>query len=128
MLGTDLGAVVVTGDYKFDQTPVDGRAADVARLAELGERAVLCLARRLDQRRPPRRRPRRASVGPALLEVFAAAEGRIIVTCFASNIHRVQQVIDAAPSSHGEVALVGRSMRKNFNIASNLGMPRCPRA
>jgi ribonuclease J len=65
-------------------------------------------------------------VGPALLEVFSRCPGRIIVTCFASNIHRVQQAIDAAARLDRRVALVGRSMRKNFNIASNLGMARSP--
>ena len=68
--------------------------------------------------------PSESSVGPALLEVFARCEGRIIVTCFASNVHRVQQVIDAAAQLDRRVALVGRSMRKNFNIASNLGHRR----
>jgi ribonuclease J len=65
-------------------------------------------------------------VGPALLELFGRCEGRIVVTCFASNVHRVQQVIDAAVALDRRVALVGRSMRKNFNIASNLGMASAP--
>jgi ribonuclease J len=70
--------------------------------------------------------PSEATVGPALLEVFSRCEGRIIVTCFASNVHRVQQVIDAAIELDRKVALVGRSMRKNFNIASNLGIAHAP--
>ena len=65
-------------------------------------------------------------MGPVLLEVFSRCPGRIIVTCFASNIHRVQQAIDAAARLDRRVALVGRSMRKNFNIASNLGMADAP--
>ena len=71
-------------------------------------------------------RPSESSVGPALLETFSGCEGRIIVTSFASNIHRVQQVIDAAVKLDRRVALVGRSMRKNFNIASNLGIAEAP--
>ena len=67
-----------------------------------------------------------SSVGPALLETFSRCEGRIIVTCFASNVHRVQQVVDAADALGRKVALVGRSMRKNFNIASNLGIANAP--
>ena len=70
--------------------------------------------------------PSESSVGPALLETFSGCEGRIIVTSFASNIHRVQQVIDAAVKLDRRVALVGRSMRKNFNIASNLGIADAP--
>jgi ribonuclease J len=70
--------------------------------------------------------PSESSVGPALLEVFGRCPGRIVVTCFASNVHRVQQVIDAAAALDRKVALVGRSMRKNFNIASNLGIATAP--
>ena len=70
--------------------------------------------------------PSESSVGPALLEQFSRCKGRIVVTSFASNIHRVQQVIDAAEKLDRRVALVGRSMRKNFNIASNLGIAKAP--
>jgi ribonuclease J len=120
-VGTDLGKVLITGDYKFDQTPVDGEPADVSRLAELGREGVLCLFG--DSTNADRRgtAPSESTVGPALLEAFARCRGRIVVTCFASNVHRVQQVIDAAAELDRKVALVGRSMRKNFNIASNLG-------
>ena len=124
VLHTDLGAVVVTGDYRFDQTPVDGRPADIARLAELGSEGVLCLCGDSTNADRPGVVPSETTVGPALLNEFARCEGRIIVTCFASNVHRVQQVIDAAERLDRKVALVGRSMRKNFNIASNLGIAR----
>ncbi len=125
-LHTDLGPVLFTGDYKFDQTPVDGRPADFARLAELGSEGLLCLAG--DSTNADRQgvAPSESSVGPALLESFSRCDGRIIVTCFASNVHRVQQVIDAAAQLDRKVALVGRSMRKNFNIASNLGIANAP--
>jgi len=125
-LRTDLGTVLVTGDYKFDQTPVDGVPADVSRLAELGREGVLCLCG--DSTNADRRgvAPSESSVGPALRELFGRCEGRIIVTCFASNVHRVQQVIDAAADLDRQVALVGRSMRKNFNIAANLGIAAAP--
>ena len=125
-LTTDLGTVLVTGDYKFDQTPVDGNPADVSRLAELGREGLLCLCGDSTNADRPGIAPSESSVGPALLEVFARCPGRIIVTCFASNIHRVQQAIDAAARLDRRVALVGRSMRKNFNIASNLGMAGAP--
>ncbi len=125
-LTTDLGTVLITGDYKFDQTPVDGIPADVSRLAELGREGLLCLCGDSTNADRPGVAPSESSVGPALLEVFARCPGRIIVTCFASNIHRVQQAIDAAARLDRRVALVGRSMRKNFNIASNLGMAGAP--
>ena len=70
--------------------------------------------------------PSESSVGPGLLEVFNRCEGRIVVTCFASNLHRVQQVVDAAAQLDRRVSLVGRSMRKNFNIAKNLGITDAP--
>jgi ribonuclease J len=126
LLTTELGSVLMTGDYKFDQTPVDGRPADVSRLAQLGEEGLLLLCGDSTNADRPGVAPSESSVGPALLQQFARCEGRIIVTSFASNIHRVQQVIDAAAQLDRKVALVGRSMRKNFNIASNLGMAEAP--
>ena len=125
-LHTPMGAVLVTGDYRFDQTPVDGRPADIARLAELGSEGVLCLCGDSTNADRPGVVPSEASVGPALLDEFSRCEGRIIVTCFASNVHRVQQVVDVAAQLDRKVALVGRSMRKNFNIASNLGIANAP--
>jgi len=120
-LGTDLGTVLITGDYKFDQTPVDGPPADVSRLAELGREGVLLLCG--DSTNVDRQgfSPSESLVGPHLEECFARCEGRIVVTSFASNIHRVQQVIDAAAALGRKVSLVGRSMRKNVGIGRTLG-------
>jgi ribonuclease J len=126
LLGTELGSVLITGDYKFDQTPVDGRPADISRLAEIGREGLLLLCGDSTNADRPGIAPSESSVGPALLETFASCGGRIVVTSFASNIHRVQQVIDAAVKLDRRVALVGRSMRKNFNIAANLGMAEAP--
>jgi len=125
-LHTPLGAVLITGDYRFDHTPVDGEPADMARLAELGSEGVLCLCGDSTNADRPGMVPSESTVGPALTDVFSRCEGRIIVTCFASNVHRVQQVVDAAATLDRKVALVGRSMRKNFNIASSLGMAAAP--
>jgi ribonuclease J len=125
-LGTDLGTVLLTGDYKFDQTPVDGVPADVARLAELGSEGVLLLCGDSTNADRPGFSPSEREVGPHLEEVFARADGRIVVTSFASNIHRVQQVVDAAASLGRKVALVGRSMRKNVNIGRSLGHIQVP--
>ena len=126
LLRTELGSVLLTGDYKFDQTPVDGRPADVSRLAELGREGLLLLAGDSTNADRPGVAPSESSVGPALLAEFSRCRGRIIVTSFASNLHRVQQVVDAAVQLDRRVALVGRSMRKNFNIASNLGITNAP--
>jgi ribonuclease J len=126
LLTTDLGAALFTGDYKFDQTPVDGRPADVSRLAEIGREGLLLLCGDSTNADRPGVAPSESSVGPALLDTFSRCDGRIIVTSFASNIHRVQQVIDAAVTLDRRVALGGRSIRKNFNIASNLGMATAP--
>jgi ribonuclease J len=120
-IGTELGTVLVTGDYKFDQTPVDGSPADMSRLAELGRDGVLLLCGDSTNADRPGFSPSESGVGPHLEEVFERAEGRIIVTSFASNIHRVQQVVDAAAALDRKVALVGRSMRKNVNIGRSLG-------
>ena len=126
LLTTELGSMLMTGDYKFDQTPVDGRPADISRLAEVGRDGLLLLCGDSTNADRPGVAPSESSVGPALLETFEGCEGRIIVTSFASNIHRVQQVIDAAIKLDRKVALVGRSMRKNFNIASSLGIAEAP--
>jgi len=126
LIGTEVGSVLMTGDYKFDQTPVDGRPADIPRLAEIGREGLLLLCGDSTNADRPGVAPSESSVGPALLQAFSRCEGRIVVTSFASNIHRVQQVIDAAVELDRKVALVGRSMRKNYNIASNLGMTKAP--
>jgi ribonuclease J len=125
-LTCDVGTVLMTGDYKFDQTPVDGEPADVQRLAELGREGVLLLCGDSTNADRPGFSPSERLVGPHLEEVFSRAEGRIIVTSFASNIHRVQQVIDAASSLGRKVALVGRSMRKNVGIGRSLGHIEVP--
>jgi ribonuclease J len=120
-VGTELGTVLVTGDYKFDNTPVDGIPADVSRLAELGREGVLVLCGDSTNADRAGYSPSERGVGPHLQEVFSRAPGRIVVTSFASNIHRVQQVIDAAAALGRKVSLVGRSMRKNVNIGRSLG-------
>ena len=114
--------MLFTGDYKFDQTPVGGAPADMSRLAELGREGLLLLCGdSTNADRPGHRPPSESVVGPNLERVFARCKGRIVVTCFASNIHRVQQVVDAAAALGRKVALVGRSMRKNVNIGRTLG-------
>jgi ribonuclease J len=123
---TDLGTILITGDYKFDQTPVDGRPADVSRLAELGRDGLLLLCGDSTNADRLGFAPSEKVAGPNLLDVFSRARGRIVVTSFASNIHRVQQVVDAAAVLGRKVVLVGRSMRKNTNIGRSLGHIKMP--
>jgi ribonuclease J len=120
-LTTDVGTMLITGDYKFDQTPVDGKPADVSRLAELGREGLLLLCGDSTNADRPGFSPSESVAGPNLEALFGRCEGRIVVTCFASNIHRVQQVVDAAAAHGRKVVLVGRSMRKNINIGRMLG-------
>jgi ribonuclease J len=122
----ELGTALITGDYKFDQTPVDGPPTDAARLAELGREGVLLLCGDSTNADRLGTAPSEASVGPVLEEVFGRAEGRIVITSFASNVHRLQQVIDAADKLDRRVAVVGRSMRKNLNISRQLGHAQVP--
>src|SRR5204863_7326962 len=93
---------------------------------EPGREGIVCLCG--DSTNADRRgiAPSESAVGPALREVFARCDGGIVVTCFASNVHRVQQAIDAAAALDRKVALVGRSMRKNFNIARSLSIASAP--
>ncbi len=126
ILSTPLGKVFFTGDYRFDQTPVDGRPADISRLSRLGDEGLLLLCGDSTNADRAGFALSESEVGPQLETVFSKCSGRIIVTCFASNIHRVQQVIDAADALGRRVALLGRSMVKNVNIGRDLGHVKIP--
>lgn len=121
LVTTPLGRVLITGDYRFDQSPVDGRPADFDRLARLGSEGLLLLCGDSTNADRDGFAPSESAVGPALFDVFARCEGRIVVTSFASNIHRVAQVVRAADELGRKVALVGRSMVKNVKIGRSLG-------
>ncbi len=126
MIRTPAGTIVCTGDFKFDQTPIDGNPADFARLAEIGEAGVLLLLMDSTNVERPGYAPSERVVGAALNSIFARSEGRILVTTFASNIHRVQQVIETAARYDRKVALAGRSMVDTVAIAAELGTLRVP--
>ena len=126
VLGTDLGAVVLTGDYRFDHTPIDGRVTDVDAFARLGERGVLALLGDSTNAEAPGSTASESTVGQAFHQIFAEAEGRVIVASFASHIHRVQQAIKIAHLHGRKFAVSGRSMQKNVNIARNLGYLNVP--
>ncbi len=125
-LTTELGTMLITGDYKFDQTPVNGAPADTARLAEMGRDGLLLLCGDSTNADRPGWSLSESIVGPHLREQVTRAKGRVLVTSFASNIHRVQQVVNAAAESGRKVVLVGRSMRKNVNIGRTLGHIKAP--
>ena len=126
VLETPAGRVVHTGDYKIDHTPVDGIKTDVGRLAEVGNRGVdLLLGDSTNAERPGVTKSERV-VGEAFRQIIPARRGRIVVSSFASNVHRMQQAIDVAVQVGRKVAVVGRSLRKNLNIARNLGYVRVP--
>jgi ribonuclease J len=118
---TTAGRVFHTGDWKLDHTPVDGLRTDVGRLATLGNRGIdLLCGDSTNAERPGFTRSERV-VGEAFRQIIPSRTGRILVSSFASNIHRMQQAIDVAVSSGRKVAVVGRSMRRNMNVARNLG-------
>jgi ribonuclease J len=123
---TAAGRVFHTGDWKLDHTPVDGLKTDVGRLAELGNRGVdLLLGDSTNAERPGFTRSERV-VGEAFRQIIPARKGRVLVSSFASNIHRMQQAIDVATDSGRKVVVVGRSMRRNMNVARNLGYVDVP--
>ncbi len=120
-IDTPEGLIVQTGDFKFDQTPVDGRHADYAKMTELGSRGVLALLSDSTNAERPGFTLSERTVGTTIFEAFHAAPGRVILATFASNIHRIQQVIYAAEKTGRKVAVVGRSMVNNITVAKDLG-------
>jgi ribonuclease J len=118
--------VLHTGDYKLDHTPVDGLRTDVGRLAEIGNRGVdLLLGDSTNAERPGFTGSERL-VGEAFRQIIPTRQGRVLVASFASNVHRMQQAVDVAVETGRKVCIIGRSMRKNLNIARNLGYLEAP--
>jgi ribonuclease J len=125
-IGTSAGLVFHTGDWKLDHTPVDGLRTDVGRLAELGNRGVdLLCGDSTNAERPGFTRSERV-VGEAFRQIIPARSGRILVSSFASNIHRMQQAIEVGVDSGRKIVVIGRSMRRNMNVARNLGYVEVP--
>ncbi|TCS92565.1 ribonuclease J [Hazenella coriacea] len=123
---TPEGAVVHTGDFKFDMTPVNGMQADIHKMAEIGRKGVLCLLSDSTNAERSGFTGSERTVGEGLNEVFRKAKQRVIVATFASNIHRIQQVVDACNLYGRKLAVVGRSMVNVVNIASDLGYLQIP--
>jgi ribonuclease J len=119
---TPQGTLVHTGDFKLDARPVAGPATDVTRLAAIGRRGVRLLLSDSTNAERPGHTASETDVRPALEAAFDAAKGRVVVACFASNVHRVQQVVDVARAEGRRVALLGRSMEVNGAIAREYGL------
>jgi ribonuclease J len=124
---TPAGTIIHTGDFKIDHTPIDAKPTDLARFAHYGEQGVTLLVSDSTNALIPGHGPSEKTVGGALDRVFANVRGRIIVTTFASHIHRVQQVIDTARKHRRKVALMGRSLVDNVETAERLGYIKFPR-
>ena len=126
VIESDAGRILHTSDWKLDHTPVDGFRTDVGKLAEIGNRGVdLLLADSTNAERRGFTGSERL-VGEAFRQIIPQRQGRVLVASFASNVHRMQQAIDVAAQTGRKVAIVGRSMRKNLNIAGNLGYLEVP--
>ena len=125
-INTPVGMVFHTGDFKIDQTPIEGEPIDLARIAELGKKGVLLLISDSTNVERPGYTMSERTVGDTFDNIFRGTKGRIIVASFASNIHRVQQIINSAVKYDRKVALVGRSMLNVVNTATKLGYLSIP--
>ena len=125
-IDTPVGTLVMTGDFKLDQSPLDGAPSDYRRFAELGEHGVLVLCSDSTNVDRPGHTRSEIEVGAALAERFALATGRIILATFASHVHRIQQVLTLAARFDRRVALLGRSMERNVAVAAELGYLTVP--
>jgi ribonuclease J len=123
---TPLGVVIHTGDFKVDPTPTDNVLFDLHAFAEYGKRGVLLLLSDSTNAETPGSSPSERAVRPRLEEIFHRAEKRIVVSCFSSSIHRIQQILDLAHEFGRKVAFLGRSMVEVTEIAHNLGLLHIP--
>ena len=124
---TKMGAVVHTGDFKIVSTPIDGEVIDLARFGELGKEGVLCLCADSTNVERPGFTPSEKLVGATFTRQFQHCDERIIVTTFASNVHRIQQVLDAADQCGRKVAVTGRSMENMMKVSTELGYMKVPK-
>jgi ribonuclease J len=126
-LRTPAGALVLhTGDFKMDQVPLDGRITDLRAFARLGEEGVDLFLVDSTNAEVPGFVPAERSIEPVIDAVFARSDHRVIAACFASHIHRVQQILDVAARHHRRVAFIGRSMVRNMGVARDLGYLTIP--
>ena len=126
ILRSEAGTVLATGDFKMDQLPLDGRVTDLRAFARVGQEGLDLFMVDSTNADVPGFTPLEREIGPVIETVIARTRGKVVVASFASHVHRVQQVIDAAVANGRQVAFVGRSMVKNMTIASDLGYLRIP--
>ena len=124
---TEAGTVIHTGDFKIDYTPVDGYTADLHRLAAYGEKGVLCLLSDSTNSYNTAPTPSELSVAPAFDRIFSKAEGRVLLSTFSSNIHRVQQAIQYGVKYGRKVCIIGRSMERNLEVAMQYDYLKFPK-
>ena len=124
---THMGTVVHTGDFKIDSTPIDGEVIDLARFGELGKEGVLALLADSTNVERPGFTPSEKTVAATFTRQFQGCDDRIIVTTFASNVHRIQQVLDAAAAFGRKVAVTGRSMENIMKVSTELGYMKVPK-
>ena len=124
---TDMGVVIHTGDFKIDSTPIDGEVIDLGRFGELGREGVLALLADSTNVERPGYTPSERTVGRTFERLFTGCKERIIVTTFASNVHRIQQVINAAAANGRKVAVTGRSMENIMKVSTELGYMKAPK-
>ncbi|HTX58161.1 MAG TPA: ribonuclease J [Verrucomicrobiae bacterium] len=125
-LRTPVGTIFHTGDFKFDQTPIDGKPADFARIARIGDEGVLCMLSDSTNAERPGHTLSERIVGEAFTAIFSRAKGRIVVASFASNVPRIQQAVDHAVRFNRKVAFLGRSMQNVVHFSSELGHLNIP--
>ena len=124
---THMGTIVHTGDFKIDSTPIDGAVIDLGRFGELGKEGVLALLADSTNVERPGFTPSEKTVGATFTRQFQGCDDRIIVTTFASNVHRIQQVLDAAAAFGRKVAVTGRSMENIMKVSTELGYMKVPK-
>ncbi|HTU81235.1 MAG TPA: ribonuclease J [Candidatus Acidoferrales bacterium] len=125
-LRTPVGTIFHTGDFKFDQTPIDGKPADFASIARIGDEGVLCMLSDSTNAERPGHTLSERIVGEAFTAIFSRARGRIVIASFASNVPRIQQAVDHAVRFGRKVAFLGRSMQNVVHFAGELGHLRIP--
>lgn len=123
---TDAGTILITGDFKMDQLPLDGRVTDLNAFARLGDKGVDLFLVDSTNAEVPGFVTSEKDIIPTLQQVIGGASGRVIVASFASHVHRVQQIIDVAVRNNRKIAFVGRSMVRNMALASDLGYLTIP--
>jgi len=126
-LQTPAGTIFHTGDFKIDHSPIDGYPADLQRIAYYGEKGVLAMFSDSTNSYKPGITPSESVIGPTFDKIFKESEGRVIMSTFSSNIHRVYQAIDYGIKYNRKVCIIGRSMEKNLEVAMNLGYIKLPK-